>query len=66
MTETIELSDDELKILQAYANEIGVSLEEAARRAMLEGVGSVLTDICPSSMALQGILRPSKAPNKKR
>ena len=62
--EKIELSNEELELLQKHADELGVSLEEAAQRAMLEGLGSVLTDISPSSMALTKILRDSKVPNK--
>ena len=62
--EKIELSNEELELLQKHADELGVSLEEAAQRAMLEGLGSVLTDISPSSMAMKKILRDSKAPNK--
>ena len=62
--EKIELSNEELKLLQKHADELGVSLEEAAQRAMLEGLSSVLTDICPSSMAMKKILRDSKVPNK--
>lgn len=62
--EKIELSNEELELLQKHADELGVSLEEAAQRAMLEGLGSVLTDISPSSMAINKILRPSKSPNK--
>ncbi|WP_278384311.1 hypothetical protein [Alteromonas mediterranea] len=62
--EKIELSNEELELLQKHADELGVSLEEAAQRAMNEGVGSVLTDISPSSMAMKKILRDSKVPNK--
>lgn len=62
--EKIELSNEELELLQKHAYELGVSLEEAAQRAMLEGLGSVLTDISPSSMAMSKILRDSKVPNK--
>lgn len=62
--EKIELSNEELELLQKHADELGVSLEEAAQRAMLEGLSSVLTDISPSSMAIKKILRPSKSPNK--
>ena len=62
--EKIELSNEELELLQKHADELGVSLEEAAQRAMLEGLGSVLTDICPSSMAMKKILRDSKVPNQ--
>lgn len=62
--EKIELSNEESELLQKHADELGVSLEEAAQRAMLEGLGSVLTDISPSSMAMKKILRDSKAPNK--
>ena len=62
--EKIELSNEELELLQKHADELGVSLEEAAQRVMLEGLGSVLTDISPSSMALTKILRDSKVPNK--
>lgn len=62
--EKIELSNEELELLEKHADELGVSLEEAAQRVMLEGLGSVLTDISPSSMALTKILRDSKVPNK--
>ena len=62
--EKIELSNDELELLQKHADELGVSIEEAAQRVMLEGLGSVLTDISPSTMALTKILRDSKVPNK--
>ena len=62
--EKIELSNEELKLLQKHADELGVSIEEAAQRVMDEGFGSVLTDICPSSMAINKILRDSKVPNK--
>ncbi len=62
--EEIKLSNEELELLQKHADELGVSLEEAAQRAMLEGLSSVLTDISPSSMALTKILRDSKVPNK--
>ena len=36
--EKIELSNEELELLQKHAEELGVSLEEAAQRAMLEGL----------------------------
>ena len=62
--EIIELSEDELEQLQVVAEKAGISIDEAAQRAMLEGLGSVLTDISPSSMALTKILRDSKVPNK--
>lgn len=62
--ETILLSEDELKQLQAAAEEAGISIDDAAQRVMLEGLGAILTDISPSSMALTKILRDSKVPNK--
>jgi hypothetical protein len=64
MTETIELSETELEQLQAVAEEAGISVDEAAQRVFLEGVGSMLTDVSPSSMLLKKILRASKTPNK--
>lgn len=62
--ETIELSEDELEQLQVVAEEAGISIDEAAQRVMLDGLGAILTDISPSSMALTKILRDSKVPNK--
>lgn len=64
MTETIELNREELEMLRALAESQGVTLEEAAKIALENGVDEVLTDICPSSMAIKHILRPSKSPNK--
>ncbi len=60
MTETIELSEEEMEIVQQVAKEMDINLNQAAQLIIERGVQGLLADISPTTMALNGVLRASK------
>jgi len=56
----IDLSADEMKIVEALAEEKDITINEAAQIIFTAGTNAFLEDAAPITMALRRILRDSK------
>lgn len=55
----IELSDEELTIVQQVAEQNNITELESAQLIFLEGVKTILSDVSPTTMAIERIKRAS-------